>query len=272
MRGVTIYQMNAGGPPTTILAQQRLPELHARRPHGGDRAQGRRDPRDPGRRRAARAATTGSRSARTSSTSRAPAACSSAPCATRAATARRARTTLLVERAEVLAQYDRSLEPAAGGASAPAASRRRELPGAARPSARRGCARVGARLVGAALHRGDPLRRRWSAAHPELQADVDLWRMERQSLLRRIAEPVGRDPQEVRAARRVRGVRADRRADRHARARAADPAVAFVSIGFFLFYYAVPGRRRGTREPADPAAVARDVARRTSCSARSGST
>ena len=30
MRGVTIYQMNAGGPPTTILATQRLPDATRR--------------------------------------------------------------------------------------------------------------------------------------------------------------------------------------------------------------------------------------------------
>ena len=53
---------------------------------------------------------------------------------------------------------------------------------------------------------------------------------------KRIAGIVGRDPQEVLAPGRVRRVRADRRAARHA-VRRAGPAVAFVSVGFFLFYY-----------------------------------
>ena len=68
--------------------QARLPDLHPRRPHGRARAEGRGDPRDPGRRGRLRASTGAWSSRPTSSTSRARAPSWSAAYAMPAATAR----------------------------------------------------------------------------------------------------------------------------------------------------------------------------------------
>lgn len=231
MRGVTIYQMNPGGPPTTILAKSGFlrytpdgrtavidlsnGEIHEipaeadgpRRYHrlvfkrhtiyiqgaGGMLERTMRDTRGD-REKSARA--------------------------------------LLDERGEIEAQYVRSLEQRklrfrAAGVSERDLNRlapeRAPLP--ERP----------ALVLAGLLHRGNTLGPVMKK-HPELSMDADLWRMEREGLLRRMAS-LSVEVHKKFALPAACVVFVLIGAPLGMRVRRGGPAIAFVSIGFFLFYY-----------------------------------
>ena len=231
MRGVTIYQMNPGGPPTTILAKSGFlrytpdgrtavidlsnGEIHEipaeadgpRRYHrlvfkrhtiyiqgaGGMLERTMRDTRGD-REKSARA--------------------------------------LLDERDEIETQYVRSLEQrrlrfrAAGVGERDLnrlAPERAPLP--ERP----------ALVLAGLLHRGNTLEPVMKK-HPELSMDADLWRMEREGLLRRMAS-LSVEVHKKFALPAACVVFVLIGAPLGMRVRRGGPAIAFVSIGFFLFYY-----------------------------------
>ena len=100
--------------------------------------------------------------------------------------------------------------------------------------------------------------------------ELDLWRIERDGAAAPHRGAVGRDPQEVLAAGRVRGVRADRRADRHACApRGTGGGVRLDRILPVLL--PVPGGRRGAGHAACCCRRGSRCGCRTWCSARGAS-
>ncbi len=232
MRGVTIYQMNAGGPPNTILAHSGYlsytpdghtavieledGEIHEIQAEAG---MPRRYHRLSFRRHTIFIQGAGGmleRSVRDSRGDR-----------------EKGAQTLLVERAEVLAQYDRSLDQKlATFRSHGVPPRDCQTLAPERAPALRRVALAWAAFTGG----GDPLKP-VIAAHPELQVDADLWRMERDSLLRRIAA-LSVEIHKKFALPAACVVFVLIGAPIGMRVKRGGPAVAFVSVGFFLFYYA----------------------------------
>jgi lipopolysaccharide export system permease protein len=91
------------------------------------------------------------------------------------------------------------------------------------------------RLVGSILGREDPLER-WSRENPALRTEIDLWRMEREGLRKRIAGlSVEIHKKFSLPAACIVFVLIG--APLGMRVRRAGPGVAFVSVAFFLFYY-----------------------------------
>jgi lipopolysaccharide export LptBFGC system permease protein LptF len=78
---------------------------------------------------------------------------------------------------------------------------------------------------------------RWVAADPELQPDAEMWHMERESLLRRMSS-LSVEIHKKFALPAACIVFVLIGAPIGMRVKRGGPAVAFVSIGFFLFYYA----------------------------------
>ena len=232
MRGVTIYQMNAGGPPTTILARSgylsytpdgrtAVIELKDGEIHEiqADAGSPRRYHRMSFRRHMIYIQGAGGlleRSVREARGDR-----------------EKSAQMLLVERAEISAQFDRSLNLKLEAFRNHGVSPRdcQALAPERAPILRR------AALAWSALtHHGDPLYP-VVAAHPELQSDADLWRMERQSLLKRISS-LSVEIHKKFALPAACVVFVLIGAPLGMRVKRGGPAVAFVSIGFFLFYYA----------------------------------
>ena len=231
MRGITIYQSNPGGPPTTILAQRGFLSYT---PNGRDAVLELKDgeiheiPAEEGGSRHYRRmvfkthiihiAGAGGALERTVRDSRSDRELSAHD--------------LLKERERTQKQYDQSL-----------AARRARLQGLGLPPAaleelapeRLPIGRRLARWWGAARgHRVD--LDRLVAERPLLRTDVDLWRMEREALERRIAGlSVEIHKKFSLPAACVVFVLIG--APLGMRVRRAGPAVAFVSIAFFLFYY-----------------------------------
>jgi lipopolysaccharide export system permease protein len=140
--------------------------------------------------------------------------------------------TLLDERAEVLAQFTRSLElkresfraAGVGPADLAALAPERE------PWPRRLAAVAGAATAGR-----DPLEAVLTR-HPGLKLEADLWKMERDALRRRIAS-LSIEMHKKFALPAACVVFVLIGAPIGMKVRRGGPAVAFVSIGFFLFYY-----------------------------------
>ena len=232
MRGVTIYQMNAGGPPTTILARSgylsytpdgrtavielKDGEIHEIQAEAG---MPRRYHRLSFRRHTIFIQGAGGmleRSVRESRGDR-----------------EKSAQALLAERAEVLAQYDRSLNQKVEAFRRQGASLQdcQTLAPERAPVPRR------IALAWTTLVRGhDPLQR-VVVAHPGLKPEVALWRMERDSLLRRISS-LSVEIHKKFALPAACVVFVLIGAPIGMRVKRGGPAVAFVSIGFFLFYYA----------------------------------
>lgn len=231
MRGVTIYQLHAGGPPTTILAKKGFltytpdgrtavleledGEIHEI-PAGETEAN--RYHRLKFRKHTINIQGAGGLLERTVRSARGDREKSAAQ--------------LLADRAEIHASYDRSLARqretfVAAGVPAEAA--------AALAPERAPFPRRIAWAIGALFRRGDPLDE-VAKRYPAVEMTLNLWNVERQALMRRaaglsveihkkfalpvacvvfvlIGAPIGM------------------------RVRRAGPAVAFASIGFFLFYY-----------------------------------
>ena len=232
MRGVTIYQMNAGGPPTTILANSGFlsytpdgrtavielkdGEIHEIEAEAG---QPRRYHRLSFKRHTIFIQGAGGlleRSVRDSRGDR-----------------EKSAAMLIAERREVLDQYQHSLAlrierfRAAGlplRALAGLAPERAALP-----------ARL-AWLWRAVTGRGDPLAA-VLAAHPELRAESEMWSMERDGLLKRAAS-LSVEIHKKFALPTACVVFVLIGAPIGMRVKRGGPAIAFVSIGFFLFYYA----------------------------------
>jgi hypothetical protein len=90
-------------------------------------------------------------------------------------------------------------------------------------------------LVGRLMGHEDPLER-WSREHPSLRSEIELWRMEREGLRKRIAGlSVEIHKKFSLPAACIVFVLIG--APLGMRVRRAGPAVAFVSVAFFLFYY-----------------------------------
>lgn len=231
MRGVTIYQMNAGGPPTTILAKSGFltytpdgrtavldlsdGEIHEIPPEADGP---RRYHRLVFRRHTIFIQGAGGMLERTMRSSRGD----------REKSAR----ALLDERDEIAEQYARSLETRRArfrAAGVDSSDLDRLAPERA-PLARRP-----ALALAALAHRGDvlePVLKR----HPELRMDADLWRMESEGLRRRMAG-LSVEVHKKFALPAACIVFVLIGAPIGMRVRRGGPAVAFVSIGFFLFYY-----------------------------------
>lgn len=231
MRGVTIYQMNAGGPPTTILARSGFlrytpdgrtavielsdGEIHEI-PAEADGP--RRYHRMVFKRHTIYVQGAGGMLERTMR-------------ATRGDREKSARA-LLDERAEIETQFRRSLEQrrlrfrAAGVAEA---DLDRLAPERAPLAARPGLALAGL------LNRGNTLAP-VTAKHPELAMDADLWRMESEGLRRRMAG-LSVEVHKKFALPAACVVFVLIGAPIGMKVRRGGPAVAFMSIGFFLFYY-----------------------------------
>ncbi len=231
MRGVTIYQMNAGGPPTTILAKSGFlrytpdghtavielsnGEIHEIPPEADGP---RRYHRLVFKRHTIYVQGAGGMLERTMRSTRGD----------REKSAR----ALLDERDEVNDQYVRSLEQRrlrfrAAGVSAGDLSRLapERAPLWARP----------ALAISGLLHGGEPLEPVLER-HPELRMDADLWRMEREGLRRRMAS-LSVEVHKKFALPAACVVFVLIGAPIGMRVRRGGPAIAFVSIGFFLFYY-----------------------------------
>lgn len=231
MRGVTIYQMNAGGPPTTILARSGYlrytpdgrtavielsnGEIHEIPPEADGP---RRYHRLVFKRHTIFIQGAGGMLERTMRETRGD----------REKSAR----ALLDERAEVQAQYLRSLE---------ARRQRFRAAGIADPDLERlaperaPLAKQPLMAIAALFHGGDPLEPVLEK-HPELRTDADLWRMEREGLRKRMAG-LSVEVQKKFALPAACVVFVLIGAPIGMRVRRGGPAVAFVSIGFFLFYY-----------------------------------
>jgi lipopolysaccharide export system permease protein len=232
MRGVTIYQMNAGGPPTTILARTgyltytpdgrtAVIELQNGEIHEiqADAGSPRRYHRLSFRRHTIYIQGAGGmleRSVRDSRGDR-----------------EKSAQMLLVERADIVAQYDRSLQQKLETFRNHGVS-----PRDCQALAPERAPLLGRFAIGwsALTHHGDPLKP-VVAAHPELQTDAEIWRMERQSLLRRVAS-LSVEIHKKFALPAACIVFVLIGAPIGMRVRRGGPAVAFASIGFFLFYYA----------------------------------
>ncbi len=232
MRGVTIYQMNAGGPPTTILARTgflsytpdgrtAVLELKDGEIHEiqADAGSPRRYHRLSFKRHMIYIQGAGGlleRSVREARGDR-----------------EKSAQMLLVEREELRKQYDRSLGQQLETFQANGVTVRDcEALAPERTSLVRQ-----ASLAWIALrHHGDALRP-LVATHPELQASADLWRMERQSLLRRMSS-LSVEIHKKFALPAACVVFVLIGAPIGMRVRRAGPSVAFASIGFFMFYYA----------------------------------
>lgn len=231
MRGVTIYQMNAGGPPTTILAKSGFltytpdgrtavielsdGEIHEIPPEADGP---RRYHRLVFRRHTIFIQGAGGMLERTMRSSRGD--------------REKSAQALLDERDEVMNQYLRSLETRRARflAAGVAPDELARLAPERAPLARRP-----ALAVSALAHRGEPLEpvlRR----HPELRMDADLWRMEREGLRKRMAS-LSVEVHKKFALPAACVVFVLIGAPIGMRVRRGGPAVAFVSIGFFLFYY-----------------------------------
>jgi lipopolysaccharide export system permease protein len=231
MRGVTIYQMNAGGPPTTILAKSGFltytpdgrtavielkdGEIHEIPPEADGP---RRYHRLVFRRHTIFIQGAGGMLERTMRSSRGD----------REKSAR----ALLDERAEIRAQYDRSLE-----------QRRLRFRAAGVPEAdldalapeRAPLWRRPALALAAVLHHGDavePVVERYGS----LRMDADLWRMESEGLRKRMAS-LSVEVHKKFALPAACLVFVLIGAPIGMKVRRGGPAVAFMSIGFFLFYY-----------------------------------
>jgi lipopolysaccharide export system permease protein len=232
MRGVTIYQMNAGGPPTTILARSgylsytpdgntavielKDGEIHEIQSEAG---QPRRYHRLTFKRHTIFIQGAGGllqRSARDSRGDR-----------------EKSARALLDERADVQAQYRRSLGQKAEHFRAEGA-KPAELaalsPETAPLPTRAGLA------WNRLLRRPDPVEA-FAAKHPDLQVELELWNMERKSLRQRLAS-LSIEVHKKFALPAACIVFVLVGAPIGMRVRRGGPAVAFVSIGFFLFYYA----------------------------------
>ncbi len=231
MRGVTIYQLHAGGPPTTILAKRgyltytpdgrtAVLELEDGEIHeipAGDEGASRYH-RLVFRKHTINIQGAGGMLERTVRDARGD----------REKSARQ----LIEERAEVMRDYDRSL----------AIHRRRfntigvpeERAVALAPERAPLPARVGLWLTGL-LQRSDPLEQ-LGKDFPIVEADVNLWSLERRALLRRTAG-LSVEIHKKFALPVACVVFVLIGAPLGMRVRRAGPAVAFVSIGFFLFYY-----------------------------------
>jgi lipopolysaccharide export system permease protein len=232
MRGVTIYQTNpGGGPPTTILAKHGYLTYTA---DGRDAILELRDgeiheiPPDPGGSRHYRRLTfkthvihiagAGGVLEHTVRESRGDRELSAHD--------------LLVERAQLIGQYD------AGLAARRARLRSLGIRGDALVALDPERASLGARLGALAdrlLHRPDPIAR-LGEQQPALRTELDLWRIERTSLQRRIAS-VSVEIHKKFSLPAACVVFVLLGAPIGMRVRRAGPAVAFVSIAFFLFYY-----------------------------------
>lgn len=231
MRGVTLYELNPGGPPTTILAhrgylsysadgQTAILELHDGEIHeipyteGGTRKYRRLQFKThvinvPG---------AGGLLERTVRTTR-----SDREMSARALMEERARVEqqygLAVERrAERLRDLDAPPEVLAGLA----------------PDRASGGARIAA-LLGALLSRETPVQT-WAREHPEAAIEFETWRAERKALQRRIAT-LSVEIHKKFSLPTACLVFALIGAPLGMRVRRAGPGVAFVSVAFFLFYY-----------------------------------
>ena len=232
MKGVTIYQMNAGGPPTTILAHSGFlsytpdgrtavielkdGEIHEIQPEAG---QPRRYHRLVFKRHSIFIQGAGGLLERTARDSRGD----------REKSAR----VLLDERAEVEKQYRQSLaqkQERFGSCGAGPAELASLSPESA-PLPRRI-----ALAWNEATHGPNPMAA-VIARHPELQVETDLWNMERQALRQRIAS-LSIEVHKKFALPAACLVFVLIGAPIGMRVKRGGPAVAFVSIGFFLFYYA----------------------------------
>jgi lipopolysaccharide export system permease protein len=231
MRGITIYQMNAGGPPTTILAKSGYltytpdgrtavlelsdGEIHEVPPEADGP---RRYHRLVFRRHTIYVQGAGGMLERTMRNSRGDREKSAAA--------------LLEERAEVRRQYLASLEARRQHFESVGVTGR-DLDRLAPELAPFG-ERVRFEL-GALLHHGDVLAPVVDR-HPELRMPADLWRMERDGLRRRMAS-LSVEVHKKFALPAACIVFVLIGAPIGMRVRRGGPAVAFVSIGFFLFYY-----------------------------------
>jgi lipopolysaccharide export system permease protein len=231
MRGVTIYQMNAGGPPTTILAKSgyltytpdgrtavielKDGEIHEIPPEADGP---RRYHRLVFRRHTIFVQGAGGMLERTMR-------------ATRGDREKSARA-LLDERAQVESQYDRSLEARRLRFRALGVGERdlEALAPERAPLARRPA------LALAALAHGGNALEPVIARYPTLRMDADLWRMERDGLRKRIAS-LSVEVHKKFALPAACLVFVLIGAPIGMRVKRGGPAVAFVSIGFFLFYY-----------------------------------
>ncbi len=232
MKGVTIYQMNAGGPPTTILAHSGFlsytpdgrtavielkdGEIHEIQAEAG---QPRRYHRLSFKRHTIFIQGAGGLLERTVRDSRGDREKSAAM--------------LIGERHELLAQYDRSLAQRVERFRA-AGLALHALDGLA-PERAPWTARL--RLAWEALrHHGSTLEP-VLVAHPELRAEAEMWRMERDGLLKRAAS-LSVEIHKKFALPAACVVFVLIGAPIGMRVKRGGPAVAFMSIGFFLFYYA----------------------------------
>ncbi len=231
MRGVTIYQMNAGGPPTTILAKRGFlsytpdgrnavlelkdGEIHEVPAEEGGAKRYRRMVFKTHVIYIAGAGGLLERSVRTSRSDREMSA-----------------RELASERARVIQSYDQSL--ARQRARLTQMGLPRAAMGALAPETLPWPARIGAALA-ALPGREDPLDR-LTRDQPAARTEIEMWRMERDGLRRRIASlSVEYHKKFSLPAACVVFVLIG--APLGMRVRRAGPAVAFVSIAFFLFYY-----------------------------------
>jgi lipopolysaccharide export system permease protein len=231
MKGVTIYQMNTGGPPTTIVARSGFlsytpdgrtavielkdGEIHEIQAEAGE---ARRYHRLAFRRHTIFIQGAGGMLERTLRDSRSD----------REKSARM----LLDERKEMADQYGRSL-----------ALRRERFLLAGVPPAQLGALAperesLGRRLVlfAASLRHGGDALGPVLARHPELRSEVEMWRVERTGLLKRMAS-LSVETHKKFALPAACVVFVLIGAPIGMRVKRGGPAVAFVSIGFFLFYY-----------------------------------
>lgn len=233
MHGVTIYQMNAGGPPTTIIAKSGFlsytpdgrtavielkdGEIHEIQSEAG---QPRRYHRLSFRRHSIFIQGAGGMLERTARESRGD----------REKSAR----ALLDERAQVDAQYRQSLDQRLERFRAQGAHELDARVGLAPESAP-----IGARLasLGRSLARRPQPLDTLMAKYPELRIESDLWKMERQALRQRSAS-LSIEVHKKFALPAACIVFVLIGAPIGMRVKRGGPAVAFVSVAFFLFYYA----------------------------------
>jgi len=231
MRGITIYQSNAGGPPTTILAKRGFLSYT---PDGRDALLELKDgeiheiPSDEGGSRRYRRLTFKTHVIHIAGAGRMLERTVRDQRSDREMSARE----LLDERAGLVAEYDRALagyQEALLRREAPAAAVQELAPESIPPGAL-------ARDLLAKL-RGQPTPlERVLAQHPELRGTVELWRTERDGLRRRIAG-VSVEMHKKFSLPVACVVFVLIGAPIGMRVRRAGPAIAFISIGFFLFYY-----------------------------------
>ncbi len=232
MRGVTIYQMNAGGPPTTILAHSGFltytpdgrtavielkdGEIHEIQAEAGD---ARRYHRLSFKRHTIFIQGAGGMLERSVRSSRGD----------REKSARM----LLDERAEVAAQYERSYQQRLQRFRASGLLPKQVQ--ALAPERAPWRTRL-AILWTAMANKGDALAP-IVKAHPDLAVEADLWKMERGALLKRMAS-LSVEIHKKFALPAACIVFVLIGAPIGMRVKRGGPAVAFMSIGFFLFYYA----------------------------------